>query len=188
MPAYATIHDLFYHHLDELYAAENQIIHAVTSLLPQISQPAYQDALMLSRAEALRHRNLLHEAFEALERHPADHPCTVVNSMLSGLKQTLQRNQLGLIRDLGILAALHQLCHYVLSHYQLLAHWAERANHQPIALICTTIQQQKTYAAHILTRLCQQGLQLGLPEQLQALERGGFGQLPNRPAPSSHKR
>ena len=188
MRAYATIHELFYHHLDELYAAENQSIYVVTSLLPQISQPAYQDALVLYRVEALRHRNLLHEVFEALERHPADHPCTVVNSMLSGLKQTMQRNQLGLIRDLGILATFHQLCHYVLSHYQLLAHWAERANHASIAVICATIQQQKTYAAHILTKLCDQGLQLGLPEQLIAQEYGGFGQLPNQPAPRSQKR
>ncbi|KPL91488.1 DUF892 family protein [Herpetosiphon geysericola] len=188
MRAYATIHELFYHHLDELYAAENQIIYAISSVLPQISQPAYQDGLILYRAEALRHRDLLHEVFEALELHPADHGCSAVRSMLGELNQMLRCNKPSLIRDLALLSTFHQLCQYVLGQYQWLAQWAERANQLPIAQICTTIQQQKTYAAHILTKLCDQGLHLGLPEQLQAQTLGGFGQLPNQARRRNQKR
>lgn len=158
--------DLFVHELRDLYSAEEQIIHA----LPTMIKASSDQDLKLSLK---RHLDVTQEQLKRLDRIAAElevslegHTCKGMKGIIDEGNELLEMIEDSATKDAAVIASAQRVEHYEIAGYGCALHFAEELELESIAELLEQTLEEEFEADEELSSLAEGGmLSVGINEE-----------------------
>ncbi len=152
------LHDLFVHHLRDMYYAEKKILKALPKMARKAGHGDLRDAFEEHRHETEGQIENLEKVFEMLDQRPSGVTCEAIEGIIEEGEEIMDDCEDADARDAGMIAAAQAVEHYEISRYGTMIAWAKRLKMDDAARLLDENLQQEYAADRKLTGLAQDGL------------------------------
>jgi ferritin-like metal-binding protein YciE len=181
MPAIATLHDLMFHQLRDIYSAEKQLVQALPKMARNAHSDELQNALRSHLAETEEHVSRLEQAFEMLGVTGRGMKCKGMEGLIEEGQELFDEEIEPDVLDAGIIAAAQRIEHYEIAAYGTVCEYARSMEHDELlSLLDSTLAEEKK-ADQTLTSIAETGVN-AMAEIGDDMQDGAKGNGPARSA------
>jgi ferritin-like metal-binding protein YciE len=124
-----TLEDLFFHELQDLYDAENQIVKALPKMAKSASSPELKRAFENHAEETKTQIERLTQIFEVLGKSAKGKKCDAMKGLLSEGEHLMGEDVDPEVLDAGLIASAQKVEHYEIAGYGTVRTWAQVLGH-----------------------------------------------------------
>lgn len=144
MAPIATLHDLFVHHLNDIYGAEKQLLQALPKMAEHSTSAELQSAFADHLAVTKTHVARLEDAFKLLGLTPKAIKCKAMEGLIEEGAELFEEDIDPQVLDAGLIAAAQRIEHYEISAYGTAAEYARAMQLSEVAdLLEKTMSEEK---------------------------------------------
>jgi ferritin-like metal-binding protein YciE len=138
-----TLEDLFFHELQDLYDAENQIVKALPKMAKSASSPELKRGFEDHAEETRIHIHRLTQIFDLLGKSAKGKKCDAMKGLLSESQNLMDENAEPEVLDAGLIASAQKVEHYEIASYGTVRTWAQVLGHMEVAeLLNQTLDEE----------------------------------------------
>jgi ferritin-like metal-binding protein YciE len=140
-----TMHDLFAHHLEDLYYAEMQMMRALPRMADKATDSQLKQNLLLHRDETKVQLRRLEHVFDALGINMKAIDCPAIEGIIEEAEDVAAEVADASVLDAALISAAQAAEHYEIARYSGLIAWARQLGRADIAgLLQKTLDEEKT--------------------------------------------
>jgi ferritin-like metal-binding protein YciE len=144
MPRPKSFQDLFLDQARDLYDAEEQLTQAFPKLAEAAASDELRAAIETHFEETRTHIQRLEEVFELLDEQPSGQHCAGMADILQETSDLIEEEEIGQVRDAGIVANAQRAVHYEIDAYDsLIASAATLGAEDVAAILRRTLDEEK---------------------------------------------
>jgi ferritin-like metal-binding protein YciE len=162
--------DLFYALLQDVYAAEKELLKALPELAKKSTNKTLQQAFADDRDETEEHLERLEKVFEAIGKMPEGKICEAMLGIIAESRRVIDEVEDGAVRDAGIVAAAQAAEHYQIARYGTLRAWAELFGEDEIIELLSDTLEEKKHADELLSWIAEGGVNESASQRPQAAQ------------------
>ena len=146
-----SLQDVLIDELRDLYSAENQLVKALPKTIKGIKN-AEMKANVRTHLEETKNQVLrLREMFQHLGKKPTGEHCKGMEGCIEEVKEALEKDEEGALKDAGILGAALRVEHYEIAGYSAAIAMAKVLKEKEIvALLTENLNEEKNAAKNVL--------------------------------------
>jgi ferritin-like metal-binding protein YciE len=146
-----SLQDVLIDELRDLYSAENQLVKALPKTIKGIKN-AEMKANVRTHLEETKNQVLrLREVFQHLGKKPTGEHCKGMEGCIEEVKEALDKDEEGALKDAGILGAALRVEHYEIAGYSAAIAMAKVLKEKEIvALLTENLNEEKNAAKNVL--------------------------------------
>ena len=146
-----SLQDVLIDELRDLYSAENQLVKALPKTIKGIKN-AEMKANVRTHLEETKNQVLrLREVFQHLGKKPTGEHCKGMEGCIEEVKEALEKDEEGALKDAGILGAALRVEHYEIAGYSAAIAMAKVLKEKEIvALLTENLNEEKNAAKNVL--------------------------------------
>lgn len=138
------LRDLFEVGLKDIYYAEKRLSKTLPNMMKNASTPELVNTLKNHLAETNEHVSRLEKIFEATGIKPAAKKCDAMEGILKESDDMINKTDIGVVRDAGIIASEQKVKHYEIATYGTLHAYAKTLGENKAAnLLAITLDEEK---------------------------------------------
>jgi ferritin-like metal-binding protein YciE len=139
-----TLDDLFVHHLQDLYYAEQQITKALPKMITKVSDPQLKQGFEIHLGETRNHIKRLQRVFQLHGESPKAVTCPAIDGIIEEADEIMSDASDQEVLDAAALAAAQAVEHYEISRYGTLMAWAKQLGRSDCAeVLAPTLAEEK---------------------------------------------
>ena len=139
-----TLDDLFVHHLQDIYYAEQQITKALPKMITKVSDPQLKQAFEIHLGETRTHIERLERVFSMHGESPKAITCPAIDGIIEEANDILADASDVDVLDAAALAAAQAVEHYEIARYGTLMAWANQLGRPDCAqVLAPTLDEEK---------------------------------------------
>lgn len=150
-----TMDQLFIHELEDLYSAEDQIIHALPKMIDAASSPQLRQALQQHLETTKRQKGRLDECFRMIGRKPEKEKCKGMEGIIDEGAEVLAIDGDPEVKDAAIVAAAQRVEHYEIASYGSARNFAQRVGRADVADVLQQTLNEEGDTDHRLTSIAE---------------------------------
>ncbi|MEO8451171.1 MAG: ferritin-like domain-containing protein [Gemmatimonadota bacterium] len=140
----SSLGDLLMDELADLYAAEQQIVGALPTMVEAASDPELAAAFEKHLDESRGHIERLERGFQLLGQKPKREKCEAMRGLLAKGEELMETDADPVVLDAALIAAAQKVEHYEIAAYCSLRTWAGILGHTKlVALLDDTLDEEK---------------------------------------------
>ena len=146
-----SLQDVLIDELRDLYSAENQLVKALPKTIKG-TKNAEMKATLRNHLEETKNQVLrLREVFQHLGKKPTGEHCKGMEGCIEEVKEALEKDEEGALKDAGILGAALRVEHYEIAGYSAAIAMAKVLKEREIvSLLTETLTEEKNAAKNVL--------------------------------------
>ncbi len=146
-----SLQDVLIDELRDLYSAENQLVKALPKTIKG-TKNAEMKAMVKNHLEETKGQVLrLREVFQHLGKKPTGEHCKGMEGCIEEVKEALEKDEEGALKDAGILGASLRVEHYEIAGYSVAIAMAKVLKEREIvALLTESLTEEKNAAKNVL--------------------------------------
>ncbi len=146
-----SLQDVLIDELRDLYSAENQLVKALPKTIKG-TKNAEMKAMVKNHLEETKGQVLrLREVFQHLGKKPTGEHCKGMEGCIEEVKEALEKDEEGALKDAGILGAALRVEHYEIAGYSAAIAMAKVLKEREIvALLTESLTEEKNAAKNVL--------------------------------------
>jgi ferritin-like metal-binding protein YciE len=138
------LRDLFEVGLKDIYYAEKVLSKTLPKMMKNASTPELVNTLKNHLTETNEHVSRLEKIFEVTGIKPAAKKCDAMEGILKESEDLINKTDLGVVRDAGIIASEQKVKHYEIATYGTLHAFAKTLGENKAAnLLAISLEQEK---------------------------------------------
>lgn len=138
------LRDLLLQELKSMYYVEKLLVKSFPKMIKHACNYELIEAITLHSADTKKQIIRLEDTFSALDHRPLLDRNATVESLLDEIDEIVEMTKFGLVRDAGIILALHKIEHYEVATYTILSTYAENLKNYSIqALMEASLNEEK---------------------------------------------
>jgi ferritin-like metal-binding protein YciE len=138
------LRDLFEVGLKDIYYAEKVLSKTLPKMMKNASTPELINTLKNHLTETNEHVSRLEKIFEATGIKPAAKKCDAMEGILKESDDMINKTDIGVVRDAGIIASEQKVKHYEIATYGTLHAYAKTLGENKAAnLLAMTLDEEK---------------------------------------------
>lgn len=138
-----TLEDLFFHELQDLFDAENQIAKALPKMAKSAASPELKRAFENHAVETKTQIERLTQIFEQLGKPAKGKKCEAMKGLLAEGEDLMAENAEPEVLDAGLIASAQKVEHYEIAGYGTVRTWAQVLGHMEAAeLLHQTLDEE----------------------------------------------
>ena len=147
-----SLQDVLIDELRDLYSAENQLVKALPKTIKG-TKNAEMKAIVRNHLEETKNQVLrLREVFQHLGKKPTGEHCKGMEGCIEEVKEALEKDEEGALKDAGIMGAALRVEHYEIAGYSAAIAMAKVLKEREIvALLTESLTEEKNAAKNVLT-------------------------------------
>ncbi len=146
-----SLQDVLIDELRDLYSAENQLVKALPKTIKGTKNPEMKASLRNHLEETKGQVLRLREVFQHLGKKPTGEHCKGMEGCLEEVKEALEKDEEGALKDAGILGAALRVEHYEIAGYSAAIAMAKVLKQREIvSLLNETLNEEKNAAKTVL--------------------------------------
>jgi ferritin-like metal-binding protein YciE len=154
-----TMDDLFFHQLQDIYYAEQQITKALPKMIDQATNRDLATGLKNHLEETNKQIERLNQVFQKLGRKPSGTDCPAIDGLIKEADETSGEIADKSVLDAAIVANAQAVEHYEIARYGTLIAWAEELGHDDIVRFLTTnLNEEKAANTRLNTVALRKGV------------------------------
>lgn len=139
-----TLADLFIEEMQDLYSAENQLVHALPKMAKAASSLDLQNAFQNHLEQTKEHVHRIEQIFTHIEGSPKGRKCAAMEGLIKEGEELMRENMREEVLDAALIAAAQRVEHYEISAYgSARSHAAHLGYGQVLSLIQQTLDEEK---------------------------------------------
>jgi ferritin-like metal-binding protein YciE len=146
-----TLNTLFIEQIRDIYDAEKQLVKALPKVIKAVETEDLAEALRSHLVETQGHVSRIEEVFGIVGMAPKAKPCNAMKGLLKEGDETIQEQERGTLRDLGIIAACQRVEHYEVSAYGTARALAEHLGMSNVSDLLQETESEEAKADETLT-------------------------------------
>ena len=146
-----TLEDLFFHELQDLYDAENQIAKSLPKMAKSASTPELKRAFENHAEETKTQIERLTQIFELLGKPAKGKKCEAMKGLLAEGQELMSENAEPEVLDAGLIASAQKVEHYEIAGYGTVRTWAQVLGHPEAAELLNQTLDEESAADEKLT-------------------------------------
>lgn len=147
--------DLLVEQLDDLYSAEDQLVHA----LPKMVEAAHTDQLkeaISNHLEETKHQKArLEQVFRELGRERLGHSCEAMKGLIEEGEELIKAEGDPVVKDAALIASAQRVEHYEIAGYGCARAFARQAGHEHVAQLLQETLDEEARADKKLTEIAE---------------------------------
>jgi ferritin-like metal-binding protein YciE len=145
-----TLDDLFVHHLQDLYYAEQQITKALPKMITKVADPQLKQGFEIHLRETKNHLERLERVFHMHGESPKAANCPAIDGIIKEADEILGDASDQEVLDAAALAAAQAVEHYEIARYGTLMAWAKQLGRPDCAeIMAPTLEEEKATDAKL---------------------------------------
>lgn len=148
-----TFEHLFIDELNDLYSAENQLIHALPKMAKAASTPELQEAFTNHLAETKGHAETVKQLLSAMGEKAGGEKCKAMEGLLKEGEEILEKRGEAEVKDAALISAAQRVEHYEIAGYGTARTYAEQLGNSDAVNKLKQILEQEYNANDLLTAL-----------------------------------
>ena len=149
------LRDLLLHELKSIYYIEKILIKSFPKMIKHACNYELIEAITIHLADTKRQIIRLEDTFSAMEEPPILHRSVAIECMLQEIDDIVEVTKFGMIRDAGIVLALHKIEHYEIATYRILSIYAENLKSIKIQMLMEESLNEEKIAEMRLVKIAQ---------------------------------
>ncbi|NHM07020.1 DUF892 family protein [Flavobacterium sp. CYK-4] len=138
------LRDLLLHELKSMYYVEKLLVKSFPKMIKHACNYELIEAITLHSADTKKQIIRIEDTFSALEHRPIFDRNKAVECLLDEIDEIVELTKFGIVRDAGIILALHKIEHYEVATYTILSTYAENLKNYSIqALMEASLNEEK---------------------------------------------
>ncbi len=122
------LRDLLLHEVKSIYYIEKMLIKSFPKMIKHACNYELIEAITIHLADTKRQVIRLEDTFATMEEPPILDRSEAIECMLQEIDDIVEVTKFGMVRDAGIVLALHKIEHYEIATYSILSTYAENLN------------------------------------------------------------
>jgi ferritin-like metal-binding protein YciE len=145
-----TLDDLFVHHLQDMYYAEQQITKALPKMIAKVHDPLLKQGFENHLDETKTHVKRLEQVFQMFGESPKAVTCPAIDGIIEEADDILGDAKDNDVIDAAAAAAAQAVEHYEIARYGTLIAWARELGRDDIAAVLEpTLMEEKATDAKL---------------------------------------
>jgi ferritin-like metal-binding protein YciE len=145
-----SLDDLFVHHLQDLYYAEQQITKALPKMIAKVQDPMLKQGFETHLGETKNHIKRLEQVFQMCGEPPKAVTCPAIDGIIEEANEILGDAKDNDVIDAAAAAAAQAVEHYEIARYGTLIAWARELGRDDCArLLEQTLTEEKATDAKL---------------------------------------
>ena len=145
-----TLDDLFVHHLQDMYYAEQQITKALPKMISKVSDPALKQAFESHLAETRNQIKRVEQVFKMHGHEAKAVTCPAIDGIIEEANEILGDAKDSDVLDAAAAAAAQAVEHYEIARYGTLISWARELGRDDCASVLEpTLVEEKSADAKL---------------------------------------
>ena len=146
-----SLQDVLIDELRDLYSAENQLVKALPKTIKGTKNAEMKSTLRNHLEETKNQVLRLREVFQHLGKKPTGEHCKGMEGCIEEVKEALEKDEEGALKDAGILGAALRVEHYEIAGYSAAIAMAKVLKEREIvSLLTETLTEEKNAAKNVL--------------------------------------
>jgi ferritin-like metal-binding protein YciE len=138
------LREMLYNELKSVYYLEKTLLKSFPKLIKNSCSFELIEAITIHQEETKLQIIRLEDSFALLNENPVLERCMAIEALIGNIDLNIEDTKFGMVRDAAIVMGMHQIEHYEISVYTILATYAENLGEEEIAgLLCETINEEK---------------------------------------------
>ena len=121
----AGLRDLLLHELKSMYYTEKLLTKAFPKMIKHSCTYELIEAITLHAEDTKRQIIRIEDTFSVLDENPILQRSEAIENILQEIDDIIEAAKFGIVRDAGIILALHKIEHYEIATYSIMATYAE---------------------------------------------------------------
>ncbi|HEX3234062.1 MAG TPA: DUF892 family protein [Gemmatimonadales bacterium] len=139
-----TLDDLFVHHLQDIYYAEQQITKALPKMIAKVSDPQLKQGFQIHLDQTRNHIKRLERVFQMHGESAKAVSCPAIDGIIEEANDILGDASDSDVLDAAALAAAQAVEHYEIARYGTLIAWARQLGRSDWAeVLAPTLDEEK---------------------------------------------
>lgn len=155
MAKQATLENLFYDTLRDVYYAERKALKGLKKMARGVQAEELRDAFETHRTETEGQVERLQQVFEIIGKRAQGKTCAAMDGITEEAEEILDEYKDSPALDAGILAAAQAIEHYEITRYGSLAAWADQLGHSDAADLLRETLAEEVKTDELLTKLAE---------------------------------
>lgn len=139
-----TMDDLFFHQLQDIYYAEQQITKALPKMIDKATNRDLASGFKTHLEETYRQIERLDRVFEKLGRKPSATQCPAIDGIIKEADEVAGEVEDKAVLDAALVASAQAVEHYEMCRYGTLIAWAETLGYQDAVRFLSTNLNEET--------------------------------------------
>lgn len=136
--------DLFIEEMQDLYSAENQLVHALPKMVKAASSLDLQNAFQNHLEQTKEHVHRIEQIFTHIQGSPKGRKCVAMEGLIKEAEETIHEDMREEVLDAALIAAAQRVEHYEIAGYgSARSHAAHLGYGQVLSLIQQTLDEEK---------------------------------------------
>ncbi len=148
-----TFHELYVHHLQDMYSAETQLIEALPKVAKKATSPELTKAIEHHLDQTKNQLKRLETVFKELEEKPGGHECKAMKGLIQETDESLKEVKDPEAADANIIAMAQKVEHYEIASYGTLVTWSKMMGHTKQADLLSQTLNEEEETDKALTKL-----------------------------------
>jgi ferritin-like metal-binding protein YciE len=145
-----TLDDLFVHHLQDMYYAEQQITKALPKMIAKVHDPMLKQGFENHLGETKTHIKRLEQVFQMIGESPKAITCPAIDGIIEEANEILGDAKDNDVIDAAAAAAAQAVEHYEIARYGTLISWARELGRDDAAgVLEQTLTEEKATDARL---------------------------------------
>ncbi len=119
------LRELMLQELRSMYYVEKVVAKSFAKIIKNACNFELIEAIYIHQEDTQKQVLRIEESFELLQEKVLLAHCNAIDTMIADLDATIENTKFGMIRDAGIILALHKVEHYEIASYTILTLYAE---------------------------------------------------------------
>lgn len=138
------LRELMLQELRSMYYIEKVVSKSFAKIIKNACNYELIEAIHIHQEDTQKQVLRIEEAFELLNEKVLLVHCNAIDSMIADLDATIDNTKFGMIRDAGIILALHKIEHFEIASYTILTSYAENLQENTIfQLLDKSLNEEK---------------------------------------------
>jgi ferritin-like metal-binding protein YciE len=150
-----TMDDLFVHTLQDIYYAENKIVHSLPDMISKAVDPQLKQGLEAHLKETKDHVKRLEQVFQMHGQQPVAIDCPAIDGILDEADEVISEVADQNVLDAAIIADAQAVEHYEITRYGSLISWAKQLGRPDCASVLEKTLEEEKAADRKLTALAE---------------------------------
>lgn len=151
-----SMYELLMHELQDMYHAENQLVHALPRMARASTTPALRKAFEEHLIETEDHVSRLEQVFAELGVAPRGRRCKAMEGMLEDAGELSVRPGHEAVIDSGLISAAQRVEHHEMAAYGSIVTFAELLGERQVATLLRLTLEEEVAAHERLGRLAEE--------------------------------
>lgn len=149
------LRDLLLHEIKSMYYVEKSLIKAFPKMIKHACNYELIEAITIHSEDTKKQIIRLEDTFVTLEEPPILQRSEAIECMLQEIDDFVEVTKFGMVRDAGIVLALHKIEHYEIATYSILSTYAENLKATNIQFLMEESLNEEKIAEMRLAKIAQ---------------------------------